>query len=137
MTGRIVFAGVAVLCSPGPVASAVCTLALPTAVALSKVALPLANTSLSLNPNRLTAVIQWAGLAKGVWDKEAGSSVGDSHINGPGDGGGARCLRTPRTRRGLRGRARAAYYRGRLHGWRRKCDPAGARVRRRDTLLHA
>jgi hypothetical protein len=33
---------------------------------LVEVALPLANTSLSLNPNRLTAIIQWAGLAKGV-----------------------------------------------------------------------
>ena len=33
---------------------------------LVEVALPLANTSLSLNPNRRTAIIQWAGLAKGV-----------------------------------------------------------------------
>jgi hypothetical protein len=24
-----------------------------------------------------------------------------------------------------------------LYGWRRKCDPAGARVRRRGALLHA
>jgi hypothetical protein len=83
--------------------------------------------------------------------------AGDSHISGRGDGGGARCRRTPRTRL-LRGEwlgCNFGFVRGRrLHGLqgaglhngrrqkrrsyldaRRSC--LGARIHWRDRLLHA